>query len=173
MWFVLYLPVLPDVPLDSDETELFIGSSWSWYRRVITHTHTHTHTHTTPSLAACLSRHGLAQDAQSGFCRWRRLIMQSRTQTCWISPAVFAPFIPFVAPEQLTLQQAPSQLFYSSPRLADWCFLAPVVARDWSIEKNKRKKGTIKNIFCRGLGRGDIMHTDVWLKAITHFFHSR
>ena len=49
MWFVLYLPVLPDVPLDSDETELFIGSSWSWYRRVITHTHTHTHTHNSKS----------------------------------------------------------------------------------------------------------------------------
>ncbi len=37
MWFVLHLPVSPDVPLDSDEVELFICSSWSWYRRALTH----------------------------------------------------------------------------------------------------------------------------------------
>lgn len=37
MWFVLYLPVSPNVLLDSDEAELFICSSWSWCRRALTH----------------------------------------------------------------------------------------------------------------------------------------
>lgn len=68
MWFVLYLPVSSNVLLDSDEAELFICSSWSWYR--------HTITHLVPSslmwtFSGCKVRNFL----------WRCLIMQRHTQT--------------------------------------------------------------------------------------------
>lgn len=68
MWFVLYLPVSSNVLLDSDEAELFISSSWSWYR--------HTITHLVPSslmrtFSGCTVRNFL----------WRCLIMQPHMQT--------------------------------------------------------------------------------------------
>lgn len=82
MWFVLYLPVSANVPLDSDEAELFICRSCSWYRCTLTQLWAEL-----PALTWTCS------DCKVRNFWWRCLIMQSHVRTCWTWPAAAPPFI--------------------------------------------------------------------------------
>lgn len=82
MRFVLYLPVSNNLPVDSDEAELFICSSWYWYRCVLTHLRAELP-------APMWTRSG----CKVRNFRWTCRIMQNWAPTCWVSPPVFLAFV--------------------------------------------------------------------------------
>lgn len=113
MRFVLYLPVSSNVPLDSDEAELFICSSWSWNRHTITHLRA-----VLPALMWTFSGRKVRN------FRRRCLIMQHHMQTCWISPAVNPLLIIFFSTHTTHNSLFNSlQHFYYCAKLFDWYFI--------------------------------------------------
>lgn len=153
MWFVLYLPVSLNVFPDSDEAELFICSSWSWYRRTLT-----------PPWAELPALMWTCSGCKVRNFKWRCLIMQRHMQTCWISPAVHPPFISFFAfLRNNSLKHhgssfrtvIPARIF---PRLIDWCFYIPVASgfRLRLIDQNiyhlkyVLSTGALSDLMCNG-----------------------